>query len=65
LVAGEIITGYKCDSCKNTVDIEKRPAIKKLPNTLILHLNRLKFDFDLMRHVKLNDRIEFPTVLNM
>ena len=65
MVAGEIVTGYKCDACKNTVEIEKKLAIKKLPNTLIVHLNRIVFDFDKMNNIKLNDRLEFPNVLNV
>jgi len=28
-------------------------------------LNRIVFDFDSMRNVKLNDRFEFPNVLNL
>jgi len=32
---------------------------------LIAHLNRIVFDFDSMRNVKLNDRFEFPNVLNL
>jgi ubiquitin C-terminal hydrolase len=47
------------------VSIKKQIAIKRLPNTLILHLKRLDFDFNTMLNVKLNDRIEFPNVLNM
>ncbi len=47
------------------MSIKKQIAIKRLPNTLILHLKRLDFDFNTMLNVKLNDRIEFPNVLNM
>lgn len=65
MVAGEIISGYKCSACNQTVDIEKKLAVKRLPNILILHLNRIVFDFDQMINIKLNDRIEFPNVLNM
>lgn len=28
-------------------------------------MNRIVFDFDSMRNVKLNDRFEFPNVLNL
>ena len=38
LVTGETISDYKCDACKNRVDIEKKTVVEKLPNTLILHL---------------------------
>ncbi len=65
MIAGETISDYNCDSCKQRVNIKKQIAIKRLPNTLILHLKRLDFDFNTMMNVKLNDRIEFPNVLNM
>lgn len=38
---------------------------QKLPRTLMLHLKRFEFDLEKMRNVKLNDRCEFPMVLNM
>ena len=46
MVAGEQISGYKCSACKRTVDIEKKLTISKLPNILIVQLNRIVFDFD-------------------
>lgn len=65
MTEGEIIQGYKCKACNQNVDIEKKLAIKQLPNTLILHLNRIFFDFDKFKNVKLNDKLEFPNTLSM
>lgn len=65
MVAGEIVSGYRCSGCNKQVSIEKKLAIKKLPNTLIVHLNRIVFDFEKMGNLKLNDRLEFPNVLNV
>ena len=65
---GEIISGYRCDACcvgDKTVDITKKVVVKELPNTLIVHLNRIIFDMDTLRNVKVNDRFEFPEKLNM
>ena len=45
--------------------IEKKSALKSLPNTLIVHLQRIIFDYDTMRNVKLNDKLEFPNRLNL
>ena len=59
MVAGEIIEGYRCGACSKPVSIEKKLAIKRLPNTLIVHLQRIIFDLDSMRNVKLNDKLEF------
>lgn len=47
------------------MELEKKVTIDKLPNTLIVHLQRIIFDFDTLRNQKLNDRVEFPNVLNL
>jgi hypothetical protein len=39
--------------------------IKKLPNVLILHLNRISFNMQTYENVKIPDRFEFPKALNM
>jgi ubiquitin C-terminal hydrolase len=43
----------------------KRIGIKSLPRHLIIHLKRFEFDFETMQQIKLNDRYEFPEVLDM
>lgn len=65
MVAGEIIQDYACSNCNQKVELNKKSAIRRLPNTLICHLNRIVFDFDSLRNVKLNDKFEFPNVLNV
>ncbi len=42
-----------------------RLSLKKLPNTLILHLKRFEFDFETMQRVKLCNLFEFPIDLDM
>ncbi|KAF9350177.1 hypothetical protein BGX34_001374 [Mortierella sp. NVP85] len=67
-VQGEILDGdnkYKCSSCDKHVDAIKRACIKELPRNLILHLKRFDYDMDTMRRIKINDRFEFPTRLDM
>jgi len=67
-VEGEALDGsnqYFCQSCQAKRDSVKMACIKELPNVLILHLKRFEFDLELMRKVKLNERCEFPFVLNM
>jgi len=64
-VSGELISDYQCEACNQRVELEKRVTLDKLPNTLIVHLQRIIFDFDTLRNVKLNDRVEFPNVLNL
>ncbi|CAM9113487.1 unnamed protein product [Discosporangium mesarthrocarpum] len=48
-----------------TLSTQKRCSIKVLPKHLVIHLKRFGFDFDRMQQTKINDRLEFPTELNM
>ncbi|CAI5719852.1 unnamed protein product [Hyaloperonospora brassicae] len=48
-----------------TLDTHKRISISKLPSYLIIHLKRFEFDFEKMQQIKLHDRFEFPTELDM
>jgi uncharacterized UBP type Zn finger protein len=65
MVSPEIISDWKCEACNQKTDLEKKSTIQRCPNTLIIHLQRITFDFDVLRTVKYNDRIEFPNVLNL
>jgi len=40
-------------------------TIDKLPNTLIIHLQRITFDFEVMKNVKYNDKLDFPNLLDL
>lgn len=62
---GEIINEYHCEHCNKKVDLTKKTCLKSLPNTLIVHLNRIVFDMETLDNVKVNDRLEFPTALNL
>jgi ubiquitin C-terminal hydrolase len=67
-VQGEMLVGenkYFCETCNKGVDTLKRYCIKHLPNTLLVHLKRFEFDYDKMKHVKINDYCEFPMNLNL
>jgi ubiquitin carboxyl-terminal hydrolase 34 len=65
LVTGEIISDYKCEACNQKTDLEKKMTIDKLPNTLIIHLQRITFDFEIMKNVKYNDKLDFPNLLDL
>jgi len=54
MIDGEVINDYKCDGCNKKVDITKRTLISETPNVLIIHLQRLLFDFDTFRNEKMN-----------
>jgi len=64
-VEGEIISDYQCDGCNKKVDLSKRTLISETPNVLILHLQRIVFNFDTFVNDKLNSFMEFPTVLDL
>ena len=60
LVEGEVISDYMCDTCKKKVDISKRMLLSKAPNVLIVHLQRIVFNFETFRNDKLNSFFDFP-----
>ncbi|KAL6077589.1 USP domain-containing protein [Balamuthia mandrillaris] len=64
-VSGEQVE-WNCEKCGNkTVEALKRASLKKLPNTLIIHLKRFDFDYDTMLRAKLSDLFEFPMEIDM
>jgi ubiquitin C-terminal hydrolase len=63
--SADTINDYNCGACNQKTDLEKKNTLSELPNTLIIHLQRITFNFDTLRNEKLNERIEFPNVLNM
>lgn len=65
LILEDTICDYYCGKCDKKVEIAKRTVISKLPNILILHLQRIIFNFDTYTNEKINTRLEFPLDLNM
>ena len=69
-VADELFTGdnkLEDPVAGRKVEALRRCAIRKLPNTLIIHLKRFEFDLETLERRKVNDRFTFPTLesLNM
>lgn len=60
MVEGEVINDYECTGCKKKVDVRKRTLLAQTPNVLIVHLQRIIFDFDTFQNVKINQHFEFP-----
>lgn len=54
-----------CDACKKRGACQKRETISQMPNTMIIHLQRITYDFEMDRVVKYNDRIQFPNILSL
>lgn len=54
-IAGEMLEGdnaYMCRQCNKKVDTLKRVCIKRLPSTVIFHLKRFEYDFELQDKIK-------------
>jgi ubiquitin C-terminal hydrolase len=64
-VEGEVINDYQCDGCGKKVDVSKRTLISQTPNVLIVHLQRIVFNFDSFKNDKLNSYFEFPYQLDL
>ena len=67
-VEGEFMFGdnrVMCDECGEKKDTTRRTCFKTLPNLLLVHLKRFDLDFTTFETVKLNSKMDFPTVLNM
>ena len=67
-IEGDMLEGdnqYFCQECNKKVDALKRCCIEALPNTLMVHLRRFEFDFEILRRMKVNSAFEFPLELNL
>jgi len=62
---GESIQDFKCDTCQQTVTLQRRNILGKLPNVLILHLQRIKYDYYTGEQKKITNRFEFPLILEL
>ena len=65
MIEGGLINDYFCETCQKKVDVYKRSLIAETPNVLIVHLQRIIFNFDTFQNDKVNTRFEFPNVLNL
>lgn len=65
LVSGEVISDFYCESCDKKVEMTKKTCLAALPNILILHLQRIVYNFDLYANEKINSRLEFPHLLSL
>lgn len=48
LIEGERIADFTCSGCTKKVDILKRTLLAETPSVLIVHLQRMEFDFETM-----------------
>lgn len=64
-ISPEKIDEYHCETCNKKVTITKRNVLSDLPNVLIIHLQRIFYNYETDRNEKINSRLEFPKVLNL
>lgn len=55
---------YLCSKCEKKVKAERGVRFLKMPKLLNIILRRFDFDYFTFQRIKVNDRVEFPHVLN-
>ena len=67
-VQEELLEGdnkYLCEEYNAKVTASKKCLLDNLQNTIIVHLKRFEFNISDMRRIKINERFEFPQLLNL
>ena len=64
-ILGELISDYKCDFCGQKADVSKKTRISKVPQNLIIHLQRIDLNFQTFINQKLTSKHEFPMNFNI
>jgi ubiquitin C-terminal hydrolase len=66
-IRGEILEGenkYLVEKYDKKISILRRCSIKKLSNTVIIHLKRFEFDYNTFDKIKIIDYCQFPDVID-
>ena len=61
----ENIDDYNCEKCKLKVSYTKNVLINKLPNILIIHLQRISFNYQTFELEKINTKVDFSREINL
>ena len=61
----EKIEDYHCEKCNKKITNIKHVVIDKIPNILIIHLQRIAFSYDTFNMEKINSYITFEKTLNI
>ena len=64
-ISEEKIEDYHCEKCDKKITHIKQVLIDKLPNILILHLQRIAFNYETFLMEKINDEVAFYNELNI
>jgi len=61
----ELVSGYRCQSCGNSVDALLSNGMHSAPPVLLFALRRFDFDFNTFARVKIHSYFEFPFELDL
>ena len=64
-IVEEKIEDYHCEKCDKKITNLKRVLVDKIPNILIIHLQRIAFSYETFTMEKINIPIDFDKNLNM
>lgn len=56
---------YLCSHCNSPQPAAKGLKFKQFPSILMIQLKRFDLDYETMQRVKINDKVEFPYILNL
>lgn len=61
----EIIEDFLCDNCKKKITQKRHLMINTLPNILIIHLQRIAFNYETFEMEKVNSKVEFEQNISL
>jgi ubiquitin C-terminal hydrolase len=64
-ISEDQIDDFYCDNCKKKTSVIRRTSFSSLPNVLIVHLQRILFNYESLMNEKINSRLEFPNRLDL
>lgn len=64
-IESEQINDYMCESCERKVSVARSQHLYSLPNTLIVHLQRIIFSYETYERIKIHTALSFPNSLNL
>ena len=61
----EIIDDFTCEKCNKKTQHIKRISLNKLPNVLVIHLQRMNLNYETFETVKVNSKLTYQLVINL
>ena len=64
-ISEEIIDDFMCDKCNKKTQHIKRISLNKLPNVLLIHLQRMSLNYETFETVKINSQLSYRLEINL